>query len=133
MNDPALAVQGAYVARLKSQITAVASRVYDRAPQNVVFPFIQIGDIQTVEDGADCIDGTEVFVTLHVWSRAVGRVEARQVAASCRLALHEWLPDLTANGFRCVEHMHRDTRVMEDPDGLTSHGILNFRLLIDRM
>lgn len=133
MSDPAAAVQAAYVARLKAQVPAVSNRVYDRAPQNVAFPYVQIGDIQTVEAGADCIDGTEVFVTLHVWSRAVGRVEARQIASSCRLALHEWLPDLTSANFRCVEHMHRDTRTLDDPDGITSHSVATFRLLIDRI
>lgn len=132
MTDPAIHVQGAYVARLKAQVPAVASRVHDRAPQDVQFPFLQIGDIQTVEDGADCIDATEVTVTLHVWSRAPGRAECRQIAGACRAALHEWLPDLSAQGFRCVEHMHRDTRTLGDPDGITSHGVLTFRLLIDR-
>ncbi len=133
MSDPALAVQGAYVVRLKSQVTAVSSRVHDRPPQNVAFPFLQIGDIQTVEDGADCIDGTEVTVTLHAWSRDVGAVEARNLAGACRLALHEWIPDLSASGFRCVEHMHRDSRVMTETDGLTCHAIMTFRLLIDRL
>jgi hypothetical protein len=133
MSDPALAVQAAYVARLGAQVSGVGGRVHDRAPQNVVFPFLQIGDIQTVEDGAGCLDATEVTVTLHVWSRAVGAVEARTLSAACRLALHEWLPDLMPSGFRCVEHMHRDSRLMADPDGVTSHGVLTFRLLIDRL
>ena len=125
-------MQAAYAARLNSQVPAVSNRVYDRAPQNVVFPFLQIGDIQTVEDGADCIDGTEVFVTLHIWSRAIGAVESRQIAAMVRTALHEWLPNLIASGFRCVEHMHRDTRMVGDPDGITSHAVLTFRALIDK-
>jgi hypothetical protein len=132
MSDPALSVQMAYVARLRASVPAVSGRVHDRVPQSVGFPHLQIGDIQTVEDGADCIDGTEVTVTLHVWSRATGAVEARSIAASCRLCLHEWLPDLSAQGFRCVEHMHRDTRLVGDPDGVTSHAVLTFRLLIDR-
>jgi len=129
MSDPALPLQAAYVTRLKSQVAAVASRVYDRAPQDVVFPFLQIGDIQTISDGADCLDATEVYVTLHVWSRAIGQVEARTLAAAARTALHEWLPTLT--GYRCVEHVHQGTITLDDPDGITSHGVLTFRALID--
>lgn len=129
MSDPSLPLQGAYVARLKSQVAAVASRVYDRPPDNVVFPYLTIGDIQTISDGADCLDATEVYVTLHVWSRLVGQVETRQIAAACRTALHEWLPALA--GYRCVEHVHQDTRTLDDPDGITSHGVLTFRALID--
>jgi hypothetical protein len=133
MSDPALAVQKSYVARLVAQIPAVAGRVHDRAPQDVAFPWVQIGDIQLVEDGAGCLDAFEVTITLHVWSRDIGSVEARQIAGSVRAALHEWLPDLLGDGFRCVEAMHRDTRTLPDPDGITSHSVLTFRLLIDRM
>jgi hypothetical protein len=131
MSDPALAIQKTYVARLKAAVPAVAGRVHDEAPQTVAFPYLQVGDIQTLEDGADCLDAVECFVTLHVWSRAVGSVEARQIAGHVRAALHEWLPALDADGFRCVEAMHRDTRVMRDPDGKTTHGVLTFRLLVD--
>ena len=131
MSDPALAVQRAFVARLKAQVIDVRGRVHDRAPQDVAFPFLQIGEIQTLEDGAECIDGTEVSGTLHIWSRAVGSVEARAISATCREALHEWIPDLASDGFRCVDHMHRSTRVFRDPDGITTHGVSEFRLLID--
>lgn len=129
MSDPALPLQAAYVARLRAQVAAVSGRVYDRAPQPTTFPYLQIGDIQTISDGADCLDSTEIFVTLHVWSRGIGQVECRQIAAACRSALHEWLPALV--GFRCVEHTHQDTRTLDDPDGITSHGVLTFRALVD--
>lgn len=127
--DPALALQGAINVRLRSQVTAVSNRVYDAVPQKVVFPYLAIGEIQSLDDGATCIDAAEVFVTLHVWSRAKGSVEARTIAGVCRTALHEWKPVLT--GFDCVELMHRDTRVFRDADGETTHGVLTFRALID--
>jgi hypothetical protein len=28
--------------------------------------------------------------------------------------------------------MHRDTRMVGDPDGITSHAVLTFRALIDK-
>jgi hypothetical protein len=131
MSDPSLAIQQAYVARLVAEVTGVAGRVHDRAPPNVQFPFLQIGDIEVVEDGAECIDATECTITLHIWSRGIGRVQSRELAGAVRAALHEWIPNLTPEGFRCVEHMHRDTRQMADPDGETAHGILTFRILVD--
>jgi hypothetical protein len=129
--DPSVAVQGALVSRLKAEIGSVSGRVHDRAPQDVAFPHLQVGEIQIVDDGVDCLEAVEVFATIHVWSRAVGSVEARTIAGACRAALHGWLPDLAAAGWRCVDHLHRDTRVMGDPDGKTTHGILVFRLLVD--
>jgi len=129
MSDPSLPLQGAYVARLKAQVSEVANRVYDRIPATAIFPYFQIGDIQTISDGADCLDSTELFVTLHIWSRAGGQEETRRLASAVRAALHEWLPELA--GFRVVEHEHRDTRTLDDPDGVTSHGVMTFRALID--
>lgn len=129
MSDPSLPMQGAYVARLKSEVTEIGGRVYDSIPTSATFPYYNIGDIQTISDGADCLDATEVFVTLHVWSRAVGKVEIRRLTAAARSALHGWLPVLA--GFRVVEHEHRDTRTLDDPDGITSHGVMTFWALID--
>ncbi len=129
MSDPSLPLQNAYWSRLQDQVAEVQDRVYDRVPATAIFPYLEIGEIQTISDGADCLDSTEVFVTLHVWSRAVGQVEARRLAAAARTALHGWLPAL--EGFRVVEHEHRDTRTLDDPDGVTSHAVLSFRALID--
>lgn len=129
MSDPSLPLQRAYYERLKAEIPEVAERVYDSIPASTAFPYIQIGDIQVISDGAGCIDSTEVYVTVHVWSRAQGQVENRRISGNARTALHEWLPDLP--GFSIVEHEHRDTRTLDDPDGITSHGVMTFRALID--
>ena len=133
MNSPTLAIQGAINSRLRSQVTAVSNRVYDAVPQSVSFPYIAFGEIQRVEDGAECIAADEVFVTLHVWSRAVGSVETHQICNAAISALHEWTPDLSDSDLDCIEMMHRDTRVMRDPDGITTHGILTFRALVDQL
>ncbi|MFT4129962.1 DUF3168 domain-containing protein [Labrys sp. (in: a-proteobacteria)] len=130
MADPSLALQGAIYPRLQADCPSVSGRVYDRPPQAVVFPYIGLGESQTVDDSADCVDGVEVFLTLHVWSRAVGRVEAKRIASEVRSSLHEAELDLGANWhFHLIEH--RSTTVMDDPDGVTSHAVITFRALID--
>lgn len=127
MADPSLALQGAINTRLRSQVSGVSNRVFDRVPADVVFPYIELGEFQTLDDGAQCHDGQEVYVTLHVWSRAVGQVEVKTIGAAVRGALHE--AELTLAGWQFLEIAHQDTRYLKDPDGLTSHAVLTFRAL----
>lgn len=129
MADPSLALQGAINTRLRSQVAAVSNRVFDRVPADVVFPYIELGEFQTVDDGAQCHDGQEVYATLHVWSRAVGQVEAKALAGAVRGSLHEAELDLGAD-WQFLEIAHQDTRYLKDPDGLTSHAVLTFRALV---
>lgn len=134
MSDPGLALQGAIDAALKSapSVTAlVADRSFDRVPASAAFPHIEYGEIQVVDDGADCLEwAVEVYATIHVWSRAVGKVEAQQIAGAVRDTLHNAALTL-ATGWALVEIVHRDTRIFIDADGLTTHGVVTFRALID--
>jgi hypothetical protein len=131
---PGLALQGAINTTLRAAtaVTAlVGTRIYDRVPQGVAFPFIQLGDVQGIDDGHDCGDAAEeVFLDVHVWSRAVGKVEAQTITASVKAALHKHPPAL-ATGWRCVELMVRDTRTVTDTDVNTTHVVMNVRALID--
>lgn len=134
MSDPGLALQDAIVATLRATpaVTAlIGGRFFDRAPDDTAFPHAEIGEVQVLDDGADCLeDAAEIFVTLHVWSRAVGAVEARQITGAIRAALHLATLDLGAD-WALVEIGHRDTRTFDDGDGKTTHGVMTFRALID--
>lgn len=129
MSDPSFDLQCAVNQRLRAVVPAVASRVFDEVPQDVAFPYVEIGNGQTVDDGAQCHDGVEVFLDLHVWSRAAGQPEAKTIAGAVRGALHEAELDLGAS-WQFLEIAHQDTRYLKDPDGRTSHAVLTFRALI---
>lgn len=133
MSDPSLALQGAIIARLRAQVVGLSGRAYDRAPQTVAFPHVEFGETQTLDDGADCVDGTEIYITLHLWSRAVGAVEARMLSAAIRTAVRDWRPDLSAAGYRCIDFQHRETRVLADPDDVTTHAVVTLRAIIDAL
>jgi hypothetical protein len=135
---PSEALQGAYVTRLKSQITAVSNRVYDEVPQTVVYPFIQIGQIQTINDGVGCLDSHEVNVTIHTWSRPSstqgapqGSRQAKQLVNAIHSAFADWEPDLSASGWRVVSHEYRSSQDMVENDTRTYHGVIEYKLLID--
>lgn len=129
MADASLALQGAINVRVRAQVPAVGGRVFDRVPADVAFPYVELGEAQALDDGAQCHDGQELFATLHVWSREVGQVECKTIAGAVRAAVHEADLDLGA-AFQFLEIAHQDTRYLKDPDGLTSHAVLTFRSLV---
>jgi hypothetical protein len=134
MSDPALPMLAAAVAALKAEpslAAIISDRVFDRPPQRVIFPYIQIGNIQVIADDAECIDGFEVYIDVHGWSRTYGTPETRRICSAVHTALHEAAMSITP--FSLVEIRHESTRVLDDPDGETSHGIVTFRALVDRL
>lgn len=127
MSDPSLAVQGAVVAALKAADVA-GDRIYDRVPVNPTFPYITIGGGDTIGDDNDCWGASEVFVQVHVWSRTIGFPECKTIAGQVRDALSS---ELTLANFRNAVAGFLTTRHFRDPDGLTSHAVVEFRYLID--
>jgi hypothetical protein len=123
------------------------ARIFDRVPppdsddslqanrRKPAFPYITIGDDELIDDGNGCARAWEATCTVHVWSRAVGKVEAKALADAVAYALggapEITSPPIAPNGFTVVDWAWRDTRTFTDPDGLTTHSVLTFRYLID--
>lgn len=129
MSDPSLPLQAAIVAALKGNSPAVAAgRVYDSVPTSPSFPYVSLGDMQVLPDKADCIDGTEVFVQIDAWSRAVGYPEVKALGAAIVAALDDHPPTVT--GFECVVFELQSVNYLRDPDGLTRHAAISFRALL---
>lgn len=131
---PELELQGAIVARLKADSvfgTVAGGRIYDQPPSPATFPYVTIGEAQFIRDDATCISGGDVYLTMHAWSRAVGFPEVRRVADAVVESLH--LAPLTLATNRLVSIMHRQTRVFRDPDGLTSHAVIDLVANVERL
>lgn len=128
MSDPALAIQKAIVAALKEAPAVAGGRVYDRVPDVATFPYVSVGEGESIGDDNECWDASEVTATVHVWSRAVGFPEAKQIAATVRERLTQ---EFTITGFQVTVAEHVISRFLRDPDGLTSHVAMEFRYLVD--
>lgn len=127
MASPDLELQGAIVSRLKADATLatlIGSRVYDQPPDGASFPYFTIGEAQFLRDDATCISGGQVYLTMHAWSRAVGFPEVRRIADAVVESLH--LAPITLPTNHLISIMHRQTRTFRDPDGLTSHAVIEF-------
>jgi hypothetical protein len=109
--------------------TAAGGAVFDAPPKNAGFPRITIGEGQIIDDPADCIDGSEVFMDVHVWSRAVGFSECKQIAGEARALLHR--VELALDGHNLIALDVQGLLYLRDPDGLTSHGKLTVRALTE--
>lgn len=136
MTSPAAELHAAIVPRLKGALAAlVGDRVYDHVPRDTggaltaAFPFVNVADFQEITDDADCISGAEIVVTIEAWSRAVGFPEVHRIASAVKAALHN--ADIELDDAALVALEHGTTRTLRDPDGLTSHAILEFRALVE--
>lgn len=130
---PDEALQEAVVAALEADASlrmffSGKPRVFDRVPKNALFPYIQIGEIQIVDD-SNCIPAWETYVTTHIWSEKPGKKEAQAIGKLVGPALNV---ELTIPGFVCTVFEFRDARYLTDNDGLTTHGVLTHRYLIDQ-
>jgi hypothetical protein len=104
-------------------------RIFDHVPRSTAFPYLVIGD-DIARDWSTTSDaGSEHLLTLHVWSRAAGRQEARSVAGAIVAALTE--SNLVVAGHTLVDLRWRDSEVVREADGETLHARLRFRALLE--
>lgn len=129
-----LELQGAIVARLRSYppLTAlVGQKIYDNPPADAKTPYVTMGDFDVHRDDVTCSRGFKIFVTLHAWSvYGGGFLEVRQIADAIVDALHEHPMNLPTNQLISLDY--RQTRTMRDPDGMTSHGVIEFVAYIQK-
>lgn len=133
MASPALELQGAIINALKADAALVAlvgQRIYDLVPPNVVYPFVSFGGDQSLQNDFDLLPGTDVFIELDAWSRAVGLPEVKRISEAVRDALHDKNLALPVNALALLEH--RETRVFRDPDGLTNHAAISLEASVER-
>lgn len=128
-----LELQGEAVKRLKAfaPLTAlVGARIYDQPSSRAEHPYVSLGPVQAVSDGAECLTAFEVTMQVDAWSKKVGRVEVSKIAAAVRAALHDHDLSLAENALLSIQH--RQTRILPDPDNQISHAAIEFVALVEQ-
>ena len=129
MKFPTLVLHGAQVTRIEANTDYT---VYDAHPENAVFPYVTMGEI-TARDWSDkSADGTEVHSTIHIWSQYPGRKEADEMSDAILQALTSSDLDLSPN-FRASFDRLDSYNLIIDLDGVTRHGILIIKYLIEEL
>jgi hypothetical protein len=136
--SPTLELQGGITARLKASSAVdalVGTRIYDNVPRSpdgavtAQFPFAAHSASDEVQNDADCIEAVDVTYEIEAWSNKPGFVEVLKIADAIRRSLHKFEMSLSTNAL--VELNHVQTRKFRDPDGVTSHVILEFAATIE--
>lgn len=135
MTAPALELQGLIIATLRGDaaVSALVDGIYDRPPADrwagAHKAYISLGPSDVLIDDADCVNGETVTAQVDVWSQQPGQVECKRICAAVKAALHD--RDLVLTDNALVQMTLDLTRIMADPDGITTHGAMQFTAMIE--
>ena len=133
MSDPCAQLRPALKAMLRADAGVLAAfgmspvQVVDFPGPNLKVPYVIIGEAGATPELAECIDGAEADVTLHVFSRMQppAFTEAAAIAAAITAAILGAPLDLAAHAVANVEPV--SARYLTDADTVTAHAVLIFR------
>ena len=128
---PNLELQAAIVAAVQADtaLMALINGIYDRvpsAPWGAVQGYISFGPEDSITE-ADCVDFYDISIQLDVWSRQTGRVHCKQILHELRRVMES--VETTENPI--VDVGDPSEQIMRDPDGLTTHGFLQYTVLME--
>ena len=104
------------------------NRIYDEVPQGSAYPYVEIGDETTIDNGTKDKDGQEFTQTIHIWSRYRGSKETKEIAERIYTLLHNSAISVTGGSFaNCRNEFFT---ILLDDDGLTRHGVMRFRVVV---
>ena len=102
--------------------------VYDDIPEGTSEPYINIGEETAINDGTKTVDAVEHTLTIHVWSEYRGRYEIKHIMEQVYQNLHN--AAITVSGASLVNIRQEFATTLEEPDGITRHGVMRFRAIV---
>jgi len=109
----------------------ISCPVYDAVPEGAAWPYMVIGETTGVDWSTKLENGQVVTITLHGWSRAKGTKEVNDLMDEALQALTG--PALSVTDFTLVLLRFDFASVIRDPDGITRHGMLRLRGLLEEV
>jgi hypothetical protein len=127
MSSASWALQQALYTALEAHapLRTRVSGIYDAPPQDAAMPYVTIGEDVMSDASGKAMRSSDHRLALHIWSRSAGKKEAKQLLALVDEAL-EQQPLLPA-GFALINMRFLQSTVLTDADGLTQHGIAEYR------
>ena len=114
----------------------VGVTLFDTAPYlpegapATTFPYVVMGnDTASPFDTDDQVGGV-ITVTLHFWSRAEGFNQVKTIMQTAYDRLNR--ASLPKMGYTVLDCLHEFSEAVDDPDGVTKHGIQRYRLTIQK-
>lgn len=132
MKIPTLLLHKVQIERIEAQTDY---KVFDDMPEQEPDDYVVMGEIMARDWSAKSEPGQEVYSTIHIWSRYGGRKKAELMADGILRALTLSRLDLSP-GFWMVldkDDIFDSYDLIIDIDGITRHGILKLRYLIEEV
>lgn len=128
-----VSLQDFIIASLQAD-TAVSSlvggRIWDNPPKKPDFPYITLGATDFRIDDADCIDMREETIQIDCWERKGGRKwPCKQIVDAVVNVMRRLEGDLAVGTL--VDTRIEIARVLDDPDGITAHGVVQVTAIIE--
>jgi hypothetical protein len=115
-------------AAIYKAISGASIAVYDEPSENQAFPYVTIGESSTINDGTKLDHGDDHYETIHVWSRAKGFKECKNMMSAVIAAISG--ASFSEAGYT-IRFIEIDTvNTFRDPDGLTRHGVVRAKLKV---
>jgi len=109
--------------------------IYDNPAQvadpasDAAFPFITLSGGTSQPWDTDTDRGDEAIVQVHVWSRASNSLETKQIQDAIYSILHRGTIVISGSVFIGSDYITQT--VQRDPDGITRHGVQEFRIIYE--
>lgn len=94
---------------------------------NALFPIITIGDDTLNTFDTDTELGTDATISVHTWSRAQHKLEAKEIQSMIYRILHR--ATITIEDSHLIDVFMELQTIEKDPDGVTIHGVQQFKVL----
>lgn len=124
--------QKAVIAALRANATlmAIVDSVSDRRnPGAGTYPYVTV-ETMASEWGTDTGDGFQVSTRVHSWSNSGSNKQTGDIQQAVYDTLHR--AALTVTGFTVVLVQFSDSQILDDPDGVTIHGVTEFVTLMQK-
>ena len=124
-------LQKAIYAKLNGNVDGLGGAnipVYDDVPQQSNYPYVQIGEETSANNGTKTLDGVEHTLTMHIWSQYRGRREIKTIMKSVYDLLHNTAISVT--GASLVNVRQEFSTTLSENDGITRHGVIRFRAVV---
>lgn len=108
--------------------TSLNKPVFDNVPQDTPAPYYSIGMPISTPYDTDGKAGLNILLPIHSWSEYHGKAEVIQMMQKVYGLLHR--AKLTITDYNCISITQENSDIILDPDGVTRHGIQQFRFLI---
>jgi len=110
-------------------LLALVTGIFDHVDQEAAYPYVVLGElVETQFDNDDAQRMVSASLTIHSYSREWGRKETHDIQFEITKTLHRAI--LAASGFDFVSIDHEQSQSFTDADGITRHGIVEFKIII---